>query len=56
MPTNPKRSNRTARNKKRYHTPHLAIYGDLRRLTMAKIGNKSDGAGKPATRASGGNA
>lgn len=44
---------KTARKKKKtYRQPQLVVYGDLRRLTMAKGGTKSDG-GKPATRTSG---
>jgi hypothetical protein len=42
--------------KKPYRKPKLAVHGDIRRLTKAKGGTKSDGSGKPATRTSGGNA
>lgn len=42
--------------RKPYRPPRLVVYGDLRRLTRAKGGNKGDGAGKPSTRASGSNA
>ncbi len=45
---------KTARAKKKsYHRPRLVMYGDLRRLTMAKGGTKNDGGGKPATKLSG---
>ncbi len=44
---------KTARTKKKtYRPPRLVVYGDLRRLTMAKGGTKTDG-GKPQTRVSG---
>ncbi len=44
---------KTARAKKRsYRRPRLVMYGDLRRLTMAKGGAKADAA-KPASRATG---
>ena len=39
-----------------YRTPALTVHGDLRAMTAAKSGNKGDGAGKPSTRQSGGNA
>lgn len=39
--------------KKPYRAPRLVVYGDLRRLTMAKGGTAGD-AGKPSTRLSGG--
>ncbi len=42
--------------KKPYRPPRLKVYGDLRRLTMAKGGSANDGGGKPRTRASGPNA
>ena len=42
--------------KKRYHPPELTVHGNLRTLTRAKKGKKSDGARKPATRTNGGNA
>ncbi len=42
--------------RKAYRPPKLTVHGDIRTLTRAKAGTKSDGAGKPATRASGGNA
>ncbi len=38
--------------KKTYRPPRLVVYGDLRRLTMAKGGTSGDG-GKPATRSTG---
>lgn len=37
--------------KKPYRSPRLVAHGDLRRLTMAKGGNKKDGGGNPKTRA-----
>ena len=44
---------KTARPKKKtYRSPRLVVYGDLRRLTMAKGGDKGD-AGKPSTRSTG---
>jgi hypothetical protein len=36
--------------RKRYASPRLTVYGDLRRLTLAKGSNKSEGAGSPPTR------
>ena len=47
---------RTARPKKAYRKPRLKVHGDLRALTRAKAGNRTDGAGKPRTKLSGGNA
>lgn len=44
----------TTEKRKPYRAPRLTVYGDLRRLTMAKGGGKSDGGGKPATRTTGG--
>ncbi len=35
----------TARKKKPYRSPRLMIYGDLRRLTMAKGGKKAEATG-----------
>jgi hypothetical protein len=44
---------KTARAKKKsYRRPRLVMYGDLRRLTMAKGGTKADTA-KPASRSTG---
>lgn len=43
----------TGRKKRPYRPPRLVVYGDLRRLTMAKKGTRLDGAGKPRTRLSG---
>jgi hypothetical protein len=37
--------------KKRYRTPKLTVYGDLRTLTKVKMGAMNDGAGRPMTRA-----
>jgi hypothetical protein len=39
--------------KKPYRKPRLVVHGDVRKLTGAKAGTKSDGSGKPATRVSG---
>ncbi len=45
---------KTARRKKKsYRQPRLIVYGDLRRLTMAKGGTKADGAKPAATRSTG---
>ncbi|MFQ5946351.1 MAG: lasso RiPP family leader peptide-containing protein [Anaerolineae bacterium] len=42
---------KTARTKKTtYRPPRLVVYGDLRRLTMAKGGTSGDGGGKPKTK------
>lgn len=46
----------TTGKRKPYRPPRITVYGDLRRVTQVKGGNKADGAGKPATRASGVNA
>ncbi len=43
------KSKSTRREKKPYRSPRLVVYGDLRRLTRAKGGNKTDG-GQPKTR------
>lgn len=43
-----------SQTKKPYHPPRLTVYGDLRRLTMAKGGNRNDGGGKPKTKTTGG--
>ena len=47
------KSKKPSKSKKTYRSPRLVVYGDLRRLTMAKGGTKGDGGGKPATRATG---
>jgi hypothetical protein len=39
--------------KKPYKAPKLTVHGDIRTLTRTKAGTKSDGASKPATKASG---
>ena len=44
------------KGKKPYRQPKLTVHGDIRTQTNAKAGTKSDGAGKPATRATGPNA
>lgn len=36
--------------RKPYQTPRLKDYGDLRRIVMAKSGNRGDGPGVPATK------
>jgi hypothetical protein len=36
--------------KKPYRSPHLTVYGDLRRIAMQKGGTLSDGKGFPATK------
>ena len=41
---------RTAPQKKRYSTPRLVAYGNLRDITKAKGGSKGDGGGVPQTR------
>ena len=46
------KSKNPSTKKKTYRSPHLVVYGDLRRLTMAKGGTKKDG-GKAATRQNG---
>ncbi len=43
------KSKPTGREKKPYRPPRLVVYGDLRLLTKAKGGNKTDG-GLPKTR------
>lgn len=40
----------TRQGKKPYRSPRLMIYGDLRRLTMAKGGKRSDGLGLAKSR------
>jgi hypothetical protein len=45
---------RPPRRRKPYRKPRLKIHGDIRSLTGAKAGSKTDGAGKPRTRLSGG--
>ena len=37
--------------KKKYRTPKLTAYGDLRSLTKVKMGAMNDGVGRPMTRA-----
>jgi hypothetical protein len=37
--------------KKPYSKPDLVVHGDIRKVTKAKGGHASDGAGKPATKA-----
>ena len=46
---------RQPRTRKPYRKPRLKVHGDIRVLTRAKAGNRTDGAGKPRTKLSGGN-
>lgn len=46
------KSKTTRQTKKPYRPPRLTVYGDLRRLTMAKGGNRSD-SGAPKTKTTG---
>lgn len=39
--------------KKAYRAPELTVHGNIGALTQAKAGSKSDGGGKPVTRATG---
>lgn len=50
------KSKTTSQTKKPYRSPRLVVYGDVRRLTMAKGGGAADGSGKPRTKLSGPNA
>lgn len=47
------KSKNPSNKKKAYRPPRLVVYGDLRRLTKAKGGNKGDGSGKVNTRSGG---
>lgn len=47
------RARRGVGTKKPYRTPELTVHGSINTLTRAKAGGKSDGGGKPVTRASG---
>ncbi len=49
-------SGESAGKRKAYRPPKLTVHGNVRELTRAKAGTKNDGTGKPATKASGGNA
>jgi len=49
-------SRRSLRRRKAYQAPKLKVHGHLGELTRRKKGRFNDGAGKPRTRASGGNA
>ena len=40
----------SGQGKKPYRPPRLVVYGDLRRLTMAKGGTRSDGVGVAKSR------
>ena len=46
----PSPKSRTAPQEKPYSTPRLAVYGNLRDITLAKGGSKGDAGGKPKTR------
>lgn len=46
------KSKTPSRRKKPYRSPRLAVYGDLRRLTAAKGGVKSE-SGLPKTKTTG---
>lgn len=46
------KSKTPSQTKKPYRSPRLAVYGDLRRLTAAKGGTRSD-AGLPKTKTTG---
>jgi hypothetical protein len=48
--------NHPSKPKKPYRKPTLKVHGDIRKLTGAKAGTKTDGPGKPRTKLSGGNA
>lgn len=48
------KSKSTSQRKKPYRPPRLTVYGDLRRLTKGKGGNRSDGGGFPKTKTTGG--
>ena len=39
-----------SQQRKRYASPRLVMYGDLRRLTTAKGGSRADGGGNPTTK------
>ncbi len=56
MSTGKGRPPRRGGKKKPYRAPKLTVHGDIRTLTRTKAGTKGDGTGKPATRASGGQA
>ena len=40
----------TTAQRKPYRAPRLVVYGDLRRITMAKGGSANDGGGNPKTK------
>ncbi len=46
-------SRRRTGSKKPYHAPKLTVHGDIRTLTRAKGGNRSDGGAKPKTKTTG---
>lgn len=50
---NRKNGARRQSGKRVYRAPALRVHGDLKKLTAVKAGTTADGAGKPATRASG---
>jgi hypothetical protein len=43
--------NAPAQTKKPFRPPRFTVYGDLRRIALAKGGAKGDGLGKPSTKA-----
>jgi hypothetical protein len=46
-------SRRSTGKKKPYRSPELTVHGDIRALTRAKGGAKSDGTGVPKTKTTG---
>lgn len=50
MKTPKRKSAKQSSGKKRYATPTLTVYGDLRHLTKSKGGVNCDGGAKPMTR------
>ena len=50
MKKRPKHTQPKRGSKKPYSTPALTVHGNLRSLTAAKKGNRSDGAGVPKTK------
>ncbi len=52
-----KRKGMTARpgaRKKAYRTPGLRVHGDIRAITKAKAGTRTDGTGQPKTKTTAG--
>ena len=52
-PTKPREPDESLQPKKPYRTPKLEVFGDFRKLTAAKGGDKADATGKPSTRVDG---